>query len=265
MHRDDISALYLQLGLPSQHYQDFRTEEEFRSRIGKIAAVRAAARTAARIAVRKHKIVTVVSVGDFPSKHFVGALAQASAQRLGGREPVQAVDLAPAVDGQSGHASFGNGVSSILIDASTQVVRVEVKKDAAWLERQVDTLREGGVVFLDVPERVLHVRSQAMAMADLVLAVLPANMAAGRVVEDVEAGLNEIGRSGARAVSYVLVEASDAKGFSAQLCNELMAGSELFAPAMIGKELMAEWSGGSSPSHRSLADLCDHVFGRLPA
>lgn len=265
MHRDDISALYLQLGLPSQHYQDFQTEDDFRERIGKVVANRAAARPrVAPLSERKNTIVAVVSVGDFPSREFVSGLAYQASQRPEGRGSVQVVDLVPVAATQDGRpVPSMDGVKSVLIDTSDQLVMIQAMSEVLWLEQRLDAELDGGLVFLDVSEQALHVRSQALVLADMALVLLPATLAADRVVEDIEGDLNEKGASG--MVSYLLFEEPDVKGLSPQLCEDLMSMRELFVPIMLGEKARAELSGETPSGRRSLADICDHIFGRLAA
>jgi hypothetical protein len=274
MYRDDVSRLYKYLGQPSQNYLDFQTEDDFRERMRQIAARR---KGGVQLGVqsgassRRSKIVAVVSMGNLPGRKLVSGLAWVASRRLQGKVPVHVVDLIPVNDHQEEKSFlFSNGIRHVLIDTSEPSVRMAVAREAAWLEHQLAAEHDDGLIFVDVPERVMHARHHAMAAADMVLVLVPAAMNAVRAVEDIESELAEaLLPAGVGRLRYLLVAAKDHEILPSWLQSELMLQKDMFVPLCLHAEAipgMKELSAGLQPEsaeYRNLADICNYLFGEL--
>lgn len=276
MQRDDISRLYKYLGQPSQNYLDFQTEDDFRERIDRVASRRrglpsVAGTQPAPGLLRQSKIVAIVSVGHLPGRKLVGSLAWIASRRLRGRVPVHIVDLIPVNEPLEDQSILrSNGIRHVLIDTSDQVVRMEATREIAWLERQIAADHDDGLIFVDVPEQVMHARHQALAAADIVLVLVPDAMSSVRAIEDVELELGELASlRRENRLHYLLVDAGDFESLPPLLHDELMSHEDLFVPVRLSAESfpgareLANGSGLEQGQHRELLDICDFIFGRI--
>ncbi len=276
MQRDDISRLYKYLGQPSQNYLDFQTEDDFRERINRVALRRSDPASAIGmppvvISLRQSKIIAVVSVGHLPGRKLVGSLAWIASRRLQGKVPVHVMDLITANNHQEEQSFLlSNGIRHILIDTSEQAIRIEAAREIAWLERQITADHDDGLIFMDVPERVMHTRHHALAAADIVLVLLPAAMSSVRAIEDIESELRELASSSlGNRLHYLLVEANDFESLSPRLHEELMSHEDLFVPVRLSAESfpstreLAEGGGSESAEHHGLRDICNFIFGKI--
>lgn len=273
MHRDDISRLYKYLGQPSQNYLDFQTEDDFRERINRVALQRgqSVSEAPASASSRRNKIIAVVSIGNLPGRKLVAGLAWAASRRLQGKVPVHVVDLIPTSHQEEEKAFLlSSGVRHVLIDTSDQAVRMEAVREVAWLERQIVADYDDGLIFVDVPERVMHARHHAMSAADLVLVLLPSAMTSVRAIEDIEAEFGEAQLFGVRdKLRYLLVETKDRENLSSWLRDELMAREELFAPlslqaeAIPGMRELTAMNKLEAAGPRGLLDVCNFILARI--
>lgn len=276
MQRDDISRLYKYLGQPSQNYLDFQTEDDFRERINRVAVRRrelspAVGTPAVGGILRQSKIIAVVSVGHLPGRKLAGSLAWIASRRLRGKVPVHIVDLIP-IDDHWEEQSFlhSNGIRHVLIDTSEQSVRMESAQETAWLERQIAADHDDGLIFVDVPERVMHARHQALAAADLVLVLLPDAMSSVRAIEDLELELGELASlRRENRLHYLLMEANDLENLPPRLREELMSHHDLFVPIRLSAEAfpgareLACGNGLEQEQQRGLQDVCEYIFGKV--
>lgn len=276
MYRDDISRLYKYLGQPSQSYLDFQTEDDFRERINRVAIRRRNAAWPIGIPpvvspLRQSKIIAVISAGHMPGRKLVASLAWIASRRLGEKVPVHVADLIPANNQQEEQTFLlSNGIRHILVDTSGQTARMEAAKEIAWLERQITADHDAGLIFMDVPECVMHARHHAMAAADMVLVLLPAAMSSVRAIEDVESELGEtLLRDMAGKLRYLLVESKDFEGLCPRLQEELVSHRDLFVPVCLPAESFPgarELSAGlqlDSAEYRGLQDICNFIFGKI--
>lgn len=273
---DDIFRLYKYLGQSSQNYLDFHTEEGFHKRIDRILRHRSRAASAkesarAKLPPRRSKIISVISFGNLPGRKLVASLAWAATQRLKGKIPVRVVDLIPVED-QHDEKQFlkSNNVTHVLIDTSQQAVRMESIKEVAWLGRQITSDDEPGLIYVDVPERVMHVRHHAMATSDMVIVFLPAAIGVLRSIEEIEAELGEtLSSSIEGGVHYLLAESADHEKLSQHLLDDMIAYSELFVPDIMSVESMPstrELSDGLKQDSAGLRDLLKihhFIFGKI--
>lgn len=273
---DDISRLYKYLGQPSQNYLDFHTEEGFHKRINRIISHRSQATLArgsarAGLPPRRSKIISVISFGKLPGRKLVASLAWAATQRLKGKIPVRVADLIPVEDQhEEKHFLQSNNITHILIDTSQQAVRMESIKEIAWLGRQITSDDEPGLIYVDVPERVMHVRHHAMATSDMVLVLLPATIGALRAIEEIESELGEsLASSIEGGVHYLLAESADHEKLSQHLLDDLVSCTDLFVPDILHVESIPnakQLSDGLKPDTASLHDLLKihhFIFGKI--
>lgn len=265
MRRDDVSLLFDSLGLTSLSYVDFQTKDDLLSCVGRILAKRAelGASNGVSSPVRKRKVVAVISEGAIDAGRLVDGLAKAASQRLKGAVPVSVVDLAPV------RQQAVSGVRHVLINTISPVSRIAAAEDVAWLDREIAEASDEGLVFVDVPERVLHVRRNAIAAADMLLVLIPAVDGVARAVEEIELEMEEMFSSewNSRA-HYVLVEPAAGKGLAPAMQQELIAHKELFVPVCLRREAIADASEASAwtdvAGHRDLVEICNFIFGGLP-
>lgn len=245
MHRDDISRLYKYLGISAHSYLDFQTEEDFRRRIDDLLQMRAQVvepasdSEAAQVkrSVHPGKVVAVVSMGHLPGRKLVSSLAWMAAHRGKGKLPVRVVDLIP-FEGQQEEKVFllANGVKHILLNTSEQVARMELAKDIGWVGREIID-DEDGLVIVDVPERVVHVRQQVLAIADVLIVLIPATVAAVRAIEEIEQEIAEILPLELRnSTNYLLVSADVSESLPPLLMEELLSHEKLFVPFTIQRD-----------------------------
>lgn len=276
MNRDDISILYRYLGQSSHSYLDFHTEEDFRERINRVVARRALTKPAAagssssaKSPKRKSKVVAVVSMGNLYASKLVASMAFLASKRLKGKVPVHIVDLIPVDDLHDERSILlSNGIKHVLMDASDQTVRMESSKEIDWLERQITADYDDGLVFVDVPERVMHMRHHVMAAADMLVVMVPANMTVVRAIEDVESELKEVFASGVGyGVFYLMVELAGEGGLAPMLKDELLSHKDMFLPSCLHRDAIPsarELSAGiEAVGYRSLVETCDFILGRL--
>lgn len=244
MHRDDISQLYKYLGQSVHSYLDFQTEANFSKRINRIILRRSESMPAKGVAkraaspARKSKIIAIISMGNLPGRKLTSSLAWMASNRFKGKVPVHVVDLVPS-DNLQEEKSFlnKNGVKHILLNTSAQVVRMELAKEIDWLGRELIADNDDGLIIVDVPERVMHMRHQAMAIADMLLVMIPATAGAVRAIEDVELEIAEVLSPELKArVGYLLVKSEDAECIPPLLLSELVAHKDLFVPLCLQKE-----------------------------
>lgn len=242
MVRDDISRLYKYMGMQSHDYFDFQAEEDYHNRIASILGRRVTNRTSSSspraTSERKSKVVAVISTGHLPGRKLVSSLAFLAAKKFKGKIPVHVTDLIPATNDQTEKTFLlPNGIRHILINTSEQVVRMEMSKDVDWLGRQIFADNDDGLIFLDVPEQVMHMRPQAMAIADLVLVLLPSTVGAIRAIEESESELQEfyLNRPAA-GIGYILIEVPNAETLPPLIQNQLISHKNLFVPAVLKKE-----------------------------
>jgi hypothetical protein len=272
MVRDDISQLYKYMGMQSHDYFDFQAEDDYHNRIARILTRRTANKSSAspqKVALeRKSKVVAIISTGHLPGKKLVSSLALLATKKLKGKVPVHVADLIPT-DNDHDEKVFllPNGVRHILINTAAQVVRMEMSKDVDWLGRQILADHDDGLIFIDVPEQVMHMRPQAMAIADLVLVLLPATVGAIRAVEETELELQEFystrpsGKAG-----YLLIEVPNAENLPALIQNQLTAHHELFSPAVLKKDSILsakELTSGAktdSVEYQNLENTLNFIF-----
>lgn len=245
MHRDDISRLYKYLGVSAHSYLDFQTEENFRRRIDSLLRLRERGAKAvgdsntARSKRSDHpsKVVAVISMGHLPGRKLVSSLAWMAAQSGAGKRPVRVVDLIP-FEGQQEEKVFllANGVKHILLNTSEQVVRMELVKDIGWIGREILD-DEAGLVIVDVPERVVHVRQQVLAIADVLIVLVPATVAALRAIEEIEQEIADILPFELRnSTRYLLVNTETSESLPPLLMEELLSREPLFVPFTIQRE-----------------------------
>ena len=268
MLRDDISNLYRYLGQPSWQYHDFQTEENFRDRIVRVLSERA--RIAGKHKVtrtHKSKIVSIVSIGQLPGRKLVAGLAWFASQRLQKRVPVRVVDMIPTRKTQEDAPHQQNNITHVLVDTSSQRARMEALKEEAWFESQiVQDRNEQGLIFVDVPESVLHARHVAMAASDMVITLLPATLSSVRIMEELESELTEaVSSSMEGGIHYLLVESGDASTLSPHLLQELLAHTDLFVPHILHPATLASASqlnaaALDAPGNRELSNICDYVL-----
>lgn len=242
MVRDDISRLYKYMGMQSHDYFDFQAEEDYHNRIASILGRRVTNRTSSSspkaTSERKSKVVAVISTGHLPGRKLVSSLAFLAAKKFKGKIPVHVTDLIPATNDQTEKTFLlPNGIRHILINTSEQVVRMEMSKDVDWLGRQIFADNDDGLIFLDVPEQVMHMRPQAMAIADLVLVLLPSTVGAIRAIEESESELQEFyANRPAAGIGYILIEVPNAETLPPLIQNQLISHKDLFVPAVLKKE-----------------------------
>lgn len=273
MHRDDVSRLYKYLGQPSQNYLDFQTEDDFRERISRVAIRRAESASApqAAPASRRSKIIAVVSVGNLPGRKLAAGLAWVASRRLQGKVPVHVVDLIPTGRPEEEKTFLLSGdVRHVLIDTSGQSVRMEAARESAWLEREIVADHDDGLIFVDVPERVMHARHHAMSAADLVLVLVPAALNSVRAIEDIESEFREVRLSGIRdKLRYLLMETQENENLSPWLREELLSREELFAPLCLqvesipGARELAVMGKLEAAGHRSLLEVCNFILAEI--
>jgi cellulose biosynthesis protein BcsQ len=272
MVRDDISQLYKYMGMQSHDYFDFQAEDDYHNRIARILNLRIANKPSTYIKTttpeRKSKVVAVISTGHLPGRKLVSSLALLATKKLKGKVPVHVTDLIPT-DGNHEEKSFllPNGIRHILINTNEQVVRMEMSKDIDWLGRQILADNDDGIIFIDVPEQVMHMRPQAMAIADLVLVLLPATVGAIRAIEETELELKEFYSTRPTGnVGYVLVEVENAQNLPPLIQHELMIHSDLIVPAILKKETIPsarDLSAGiqtNSVEYQNLEKTINYIF-----
>ncbi|MDD4963440.1 MAG: hypothetical protein PHI11_05910 [Gallionella sp.] len=242
MQRDDISHLYQQLGQGTYSYLDFQTEDNFHKRIDRVLLRRTQAKLAGIVTdhiapvARSSKVVAVISIGQMPGKKLVSGLAWMAAKRY--KRPVRVVDLF-ASDSVHEDTSFlvEDGIKHILLNTSDQVVRMELAKDINWLGNEITADDDDGLIFVDVPERVMHIRHQAIAMADMLLILIPATVAVVRAIEDIESEIHEILSADVQSkVGYLLISSDGSENLSPLLFDELVSHQDLFVSFSLHKE-----------------------------
>ena len=274
MLKDDIARLYKMIGKSAHDYFDFQAEGEYHNRIDSLIKRRAASRIGKSMTQptqRKSKIVAVISRGHLPGRKLVSSLAFLAASKLKEDTSVHVVDLIP-VASQSEEKSvlLSNGIRHVLIDTSAQVVRMEMAKEMDWLGRQILADHDDGLILLDVPEQVMHMRHNSMAIADFILVLLPGTVGAIRAIEETEAELEEFFAARPSAnVCYLIVESSSSENMSALIKGELISHHDLIVPVVVNKEQMPnvlELSSAVNPNPVGSCDLekiIDYIFERV--
>lgn len=268
MVRDDISQLYKYMGMQSHDYFDFQAEDDYRNRIARILNLRITNKSKTTASERKSKVVAVISTGHLPGKKLISSLALLATKKLKGKVPVHVTDLIPT-DGNHEEKSFllPNGVRHILINTNEQIVRMEMSKDIDWLGRQILADNDDGIIFIDVPEQVMHMRPQAMAIADLVLVLLPSTVGAIRAIEETELELKEFYSTRPSGnVGYILVEVENAQNLPPLIQHEMMSHSDLIVPVILKKETIPsarDISAGiqaNSAEYQNLEKTINYIF-----
>jgi len=242
MHKDDISRLYKQLGVPVHGYLDFQMEENFRVRIDELLKLRALAMENGQAGIRsdsrRNKVVAVVSTEHLPGRKLVASLAWMASYRAKGKLPVRIVDLI-TFDGLQEEKTFllADGVKHVLLDTSEQVEGAALVKDSNWIEREIIGDGEEGFVVVDVPEQVMHMRHDVLATTDVLLVLVPATLAAVFAVEEIERELVGLLSFGIKcSVVYLLVATDEVDSLSPLLLELLLSQERLFMPFVIQKD-----------------------------
>lgn len=249
MHKDDISRLCKQLGMPINGYLDFQMQRDFRARIDSLLAGRALVAGDESVNAlpepRKNKVVAIVSTGHLPGRKLVASLARMASHRSKGKLPVHIVDLI-AFDGMQEEKAFllNDGIKHVLLDTSVSNTNSAIGKDAAWVKQEIAGEGENGFVVVDVPERVLHARHDVLINVDTLLVLIPATLDAIVAIEKAEREIADLLSSGVKcSVSYLLVAAEDSETLSALLVNELLSFDKLFVPFLIDQAVIPSADG----------------------